>query len=151
MNVRREVREVQTPDIRFEICVDSIAGVRAAELAGAARVELCAGLIEGGITPSLGMIEAAAEGARVGVQVMIRPRGGDFVYSPEELAVMARDIAGAKRAGATGIVLGLLSPMRHRNPDAFMGGALRPPEFSRLETSEPLLRATIAAAKRGAA
>src|SRR5689334_2750303 len=258
MNVRQEVRPVQTPDIRFEICVDSIAGVRAAERAGAARVELCAGLIEGGITPSLGMIEAAARDARVGVQVMIRPRGGDFVYSPEELAVMERDIAAAKRAGATGIVLGLLtpdgdvdveatrrlvglarplpvtfhraidmsrdavaaldaliglgiervltsgqeatalegsaliaalnrraagriivmpgggitprtvarvlaetaasevhfaalaelgSPMRHRNPAAFMGGALRPPEFSRLETSEPLLRATIAAAK----
>ena len=95
---------MQTPDIRFEICVDSIAGVRAAERAGAARVELCAGLIEGGITPSLGMVEAAAHDARVGVQVMIRPRGGDFVYSPAELEVMARDIAAAKRAGATGII-----------------------------------------------
>src|SRR5258705_1873625 len=105
MNVRREVRTVQTPDIRFEICVDSIAGVRAAERAGAARVELCAGLIEGGITPSLGMVEAAAHDARGGVQVMIRPRRGDFVHSPAQVAVMARDIAAAKRAGATGIVL----------------------------------------------
>jgi copper homeostasis protein len=261
MNGRgRQAKKGETmrrPDIKFEICIDSIAGVRAAERAGAARVELCAGLLEGGNTPSLGMIEAAVRDARVGVQVMIRPRGGDFVYSPAELDVMERDIAAARQAGAAGVVFGLLtpegtvdveatrrlvglarplavtfhraidmcadapaaldaliglgiervltsgqeatalegsaliaalhrraagriivmpgggitertvarvvtetgapeihfaalaelaSPMRHRNPNAFMGGALRPPEFARLETSEALIRATIDAA-----
>jgi len=247
------------PDIRYEICIDSIPGLRAAERAGAARVELCAALIEGGITPSLGMIETAVRGARIGVHVIIRPRGGDFVHSADELAVMERDIAAAKAAGANGVVFGLLtpdgavdleqtrrlvalarplavtfhrafdmsrdpmaaldgliglgiervlttgqeatplegsgliaalirraagriivmpggvtprtiarvlaetgatelhfaalaeiaSPMRHRNPNAFMGGALRPPEYARLETSEELIRATMAAAGGG--
>ena len=247
------------PDIRYEICIDSIPGLRAAERAGAARVELCAALIEGGITPSLGMIETAVRGARIGVHVIIRPRGGDFVHSADELAVMERDIAAAKAAGANGVVFGLLtpdgavdleqtrrlvalarplavtfhrafdmsrdpmaaldgliglgiervlttgqeatplegsgliaalirraagriivmpggvtprtiarvlaetgatelhfaalaeiaSPMRHRNPNAYMGGSLRPPEYARLETSEELIRATMAAAGGG--
>lgn len=94
----------------FEICVDSIAGVRAAAEAGAARVELCASLIEGGITPSIGMVRravAAADG-RLKVHVIIRPRGGDFLYSEDEFAAMREDIAAAKDAGAAGIVVGLL-------------------------------------------
>lgn len=94
----------------FEICVDSIAGVRAAAEAGAARVELCASLIEGGITPSIGMVRravAAADG-RLKVHVIIRPRGGDFLYSEDEFAAMREDIAAAKDAGAAEIVIGLL-------------------------------------------
>jgi copper homeostasis protein len=94
----------------FEICIDSIAGVRAAAEAGAARVELCASLIEGGITPSIGMVRQAvaiADG-RLKVHVIIRPRGGDFLYSADEFAVMRDDVAAAKAAGAAGIVIGLL-------------------------------------------
>jgi copper homeostasis protein len=94
----------------FEICIDSIAGVKAAADAGAARVELCAGLFEGGITPSIGMVQeavAAAKG-RLKVHVIIRPRGGDFLYAEDELVVMRHDIGAAKEAGADGVVLGLL-------------------------------------------
>jgi copper homeostasis protein len=94
-----------------EICIDSVAGVRAAAEAGAARVELCASLIEGGVTPSIGAVAkgvAAAAGRRVKVHVIIRPRGGDFLYSDDEFAVMRNDIAAVKAAGADGIVIGAL-------------------------------------------
>ncbi|HET7717864.1 MAG TPA: copper homeostasis protein CutC [Bauldia sp.] len=94
--------------LRFEICVDSIAGVVAAREAGADRVELCASLIEGGITPSLGMIRRAREVKGIGLHVIIRPRGGDFLYGPEELEVMEADIDAAKAEGADGIVFGML-------------------------------------------
>src|ERR1700691_2039790 len=99
----------------FEICIDSVAGVRAAVEAGAARVELCAALIEGGLTPSLGMIRravAAADG-RLKVHVIIRPRGGDFLYSEDECAAMLDDVAAAKAAGAAGVVIGLLDAEAH--------------------------------------
>lgn len=76
-----------------EICVDDVSGARDAERYGADRVELCADLVEGGITPSLGMIALTLSSVRrVGVQVLIRPRGGDFVYDADELAVMLADI-----------------------------------------------------------
>jgi copper homeostasis protein len=94
--------------LRFEICVDSIAGVIAAREAGAHRVELCASLIEGGITPSHGMIRRARAVEGIGLHVIIRPRGGDFLYSPEEVAVMEADIDAAKATGADGIVFGQL-------------------------------------------
>lgn len=95
--------------MRFEICLDSADGV-AAE-AGADRVELCAALFEGGITPSTGMIEqaVAAAAGRIRVHVIIRPRGGDFVYSPSEAAAMLRDIDTAKTLGADGVVIGALT------------------------------------------
>ncbi len=94
--------------LRFEICVDSIAGVIAARDAGADRVELCASLIEGGITPSLGMITGARAVAGIRLHVMIRPRGGDFLYAAEEREAMAADIDAAKAAGADGVVFGML-------------------------------------------
>lgn len=92
----------------FEICVDSIAGVIAARDAGAHRVELCASLIEGGTTPSLGMIRRARAVEGIGLHVIIRPRGGDFLYAPEEIEVMEADIAAAKAEGADGVVFGML-------------------------------------------
>jgi len=96
----------------YEVCVETIDGVRAALAAGADRVELCADLSVGGITPSAGLIEwaAAAAGDRLGVHVLIRPRGGDFVYDADEEDVMARDIRAAKLAGADGVVIGALTP-----------------------------------------
>src|SRR5271167_5021210 len=92
-----------------EICVDSVAGVRAAGHAGAQRVELCADLLEGGITPSLGMIRQARKVAGVDLNVMIRPRGGDFLFDDDEFATMQSDIETAKAEGADGVVIGLLT------------------------------------------
>ncbi|GLW10453.1 copper homeostasis protein CutC [Microtetraspora sp. NBRC 13810] len=98
--------------MRYEICLESADGVAAAAEAGADRVELCAGLFEGGITPSLGMIkEAVAVAAgRIKVHVIIRPRGGDFIYTPSEVEVMLEDIEAVKAAGADGVVIGALTP-----------------------------------------
>lgn len=93
----------------FEICVDSVAGVRAAKAAGAGRVELCADLLEGGITPSRGMIRQARTIEGVGLHVIIRPRGGDFLFDDDEFAAMRSDIETAKAEGADGVVIGLLS------------------------------------------
>jgi copper homeostasis protein len=92
-----------------ELCVDSVAGVRAAKDAGAQRVELCADLLEGGITPSLGMIRQARKVAGIDINVMIRPRGGDFLFNDDEFASMQVDIETAKAEGANGVVIGLLA------------------------------------------
>jgi copper homeostasis protein len=93
----------------YEICVDSVAGVRAAKAAGADRVELCAALLEGGITPSRGMICQASSIGGIALHTMIRPRGGDFLYDDDELAIMRSDIEIAKEEGADGVVIGLLT------------------------------------------
>jgi copper homeostasis protein len=94
----------------YEICVDSVAGVRAAKAAGAHRVELCGNLLEGGTTPSRGMIRQTRMIAGIGLQVIIRPRGGDFLFDDDEFAVMQGDIETAKAEGADGVVIGLLTP-----------------------------------------
>jgi len=96
--------------ILLEACVDTPAGAAAAVEAGAGRVELCANLVEGGTTPSAGALALAVERAGAPVMAMIRPRGGDFLYSGGELEEMRRDIAVAGELGAHGIVLGLLRP-----------------------------------------
>jgi copper homeostasis protein len=96
--------------MKFEICVDSVAGVRAAVRAGADRVELCADLFEGGITPSRGMIRQARAVTGIGLHVIVRPRGGDFVFDSDEAAVMLADIETARQDGAEGVVIGALTP-----------------------------------------
>jgi copper homeostasis protein len=93
----------------YEICVDSIEGVAAAKAAGAHRVELCADLLEGGITPSRGMIRRARAIEGIRLHVIIRPRGGDFLFDDDEFAVMEADIDAAKAEGADGVVIGLLT------------------------------------------
>ncbi|MGE0007438.1 MAG: copper homeostasis protein CutC [Parvibaculaceae bacterium] len=93
----------------YEICVDSVAGVREARAAGAHRVELCANLLEGGTTPSRGMIRNARAVAGIGLHVIIRPRGGDFLYDEDEFAIMAADIETAGAEGADGVVIGILT------------------------------------------
>lgn len=95
--------------VKFEVCLQSVDGVAAALAGGADRVELCAALIEGGLTPSHASIRAAQE-VGIDVMVIIRPRGGDFVYSERELDVMADDIAFCREVGVTGVVFGMLQP-----------------------------------------
>ncbi|WP_430439436.1 copper homeostasis protein CutC [Shinella sp.] len=94
----------------IELCVDGIDGFLAAQDAGADRVELCASLVEGGLTPSLATIRAAVKAAKIPVHVIIRPRGGDFLYSETEFETMVEDIAALRGEGVSGVVIGCLTP-----------------------------------------
>ena len=98
-------------DFLFEICANGVESCIAAQEGGADRVELCSSIPEGGTTPSFGEIKQARrvlDTARL--HVIIRPRGGDFVYSPLEAERMADDIAAARELGADGVVFGCLTP-----------------------------------------
>ena len=95
---------------KFEICANSVASCIAAQDGGADRVELCAGIPEGGTTPSVGMIRCARESIGIGLNVIIRPRGGDFLYSENEIREMVYDIKAAKGLGVDGLVFGCLCP-----------------------------------------
>jgi copper homeostasis protein len=96
--------------IVVEVCVDSVASAVAAERGGAQRVELCSDLLEGGLTPSLGLLGVVRSRVSIAIHPIIRPRPGDFCYSDEEFECMQRDIEVAKREGADGVVLGILQP-----------------------------------------
>ncbi|MBZ9677257.1 copper homeostasis protein CutC [Mesorhizobium sp. ES1-1] len=100
----------QTRPPLIEICVEGIDGLLAAQAAGADRIELCASLMEGGITPSLGTVRAALDQATVPFHVMVRPRGGDFLYSEAEYRSMLDDVAALRDLGVPGVVFGCLNP-----------------------------------------
>jgi copper homeostasis protein len=97
-----------TEPVLIEVCVDSVASAIAAERGGAQRVELCSDLLEGGVTPSLGLLGVVRSKLSVAIHVIIRPRPGDFCYSDPEFDSMQRDIQNAKSEGADGVVLGIL-------------------------------------------
>lgn len=99
--MRLEKREI-------EVCTFSLDACRAAQRGGADRIELCAAMYEGGITPSAATICMARELLEIELYVMIRPRGGDFLYSEEEFELMKRDIVFAGEQKADGVVVGLL-------------------------------------------
>lgn len=98
--------------LTLEICVDSLGSSLAAEEGGAHRVELCASMPSGGITPSYGLIRAACSRLRIPVHVLVRPRAVDFIHTPDELEIMKRDILAAKDLGADAVVMGVLKPDR---------------------------------------
>ena len=95
--------------IKTELCAYSVEACRVAARLGVNRVELCASPAEGGVTPSMATIEQVAAIEGLDLSVMIRPRGGDFLYSDEEFSTMLRDIEHARKAGATGVVFGILT------------------------------------------
>lgn len=94
---------------KLELCVETLPNAEIAARGGADRIELCTGLADGGLTPSLGLLEQVLASISIPVHCMIRPRGGDFCYTAGELRIMEQDIALAKAAGAAGVVLGILT------------------------------------------
>lgn len=95
--------------VEIEICVDSPEGVIAARDGKADRVELCDNLFEGGTTPSIGAIKMARRVGGIKLHVIIRPRGGDFLYSDVEFDTMRMDVEAARTSRVDGIVIGLLT------------------------------------------
>ena len=95
--------------MKLEIIGFNIESCIAAQNAGADRIELCDGPGEGGTTPSYGFIKAARKVRDIDLYVMIRPRGGDFLYSDEEFEIMKTDVAVCKEIGCDGIVFGILT------------------------------------------
>ena len=94
--------------MKLEIIGFNIESCIAAQSAGADRIELCAGPGEGGTTPSYAFIQTAREKLKIDLYVMIRPRGGDFLYSDEDFEIMKKDMAVCKKLGCDGIVTGIL-------------------------------------------
>ena len=92
----------------LEICVDSFASVRSAIRGGADRIELCAALAVGGLTPYEALRRQIREKSDIPVRCLMRPRAGDFLYTPEELNMLWEQILGLKAAGADGFVIGCL-------------------------------------------
>lgn len=95
--------------MKTELCAYSVEACQIAARLGVNRVELCASPAEGGVTPSLATIERVAKIPNLDLSVMIRPRGGDFLYSDDEFQTMLLDIEYARKGGATGVVFGILT------------------------------------------
>lgn len=93
----------------LEVSIEGVDGLLVAQENGADRVELCASVLEGGITPSIGMVREALRRARIPVFVIVRPRGGDFLYSEAEFESMRQDVMALKDLGVPGVVTGCLT------------------------------------------
>ncbi|MEE4195468.1 MAG: copper homeostasis protein CutC [Anaerolineae bacterium] len=96
--------------ITIEVCVDTLSGAKLAQSLGADRLELCANLPIGGTTPSAGLLRKVRKAVEIPIHVLIRPRGGDFLYQKAEIEIMLADIGFAKSEGADAIVSGALTP-----------------------------------------
>jgi len=101
--------ELKKPIVNLEVCANSVASATAAQEGGAIRVELCDNLHEGGTTPSHGQIELARKQLNIKLYVLIRPRGGDFLYTDTEFEIMKADVAYCIATGCDGVVIGLLN------------------------------------------
>ena len=97
------------PFLLYEACVESFEAAHAAQQRGAHRIELCSALDQDGLTPARDLILHCVRGLSIPVVVMIRPRGGNFVYSEAELGQMERDIEFCRQCGVAGVVFGLLT------------------------------------------
>ena len=93
----------------LEICVDSLASARAAIRGGADRLELCSALLAGGLTPYTGLLQQIRSESDIPIRCLMRPRPGDFLYTPEEIDLMVQQIHSLKAAGADGFVIGCLT------------------------------------------
>jgi copper homeostasis protein len=93
---------------RFELCAETVYAATVAERGGADRVELCVNLAVAGMTPPVAMVREAVEAISIPLHVLIRPRAGDFAYTPEEFALMRAQIEEVKALGVQGVVLGVL-------------------------------------------
>lgn len=102
----------------LEICVDSLASARAAIAGGADRLELCSALLAGGLTPYEALLKQIKAESDIPVRCLMRPRPGDFLYAPEELELIHRQILSLKEAGADGFVIGCLTAEGELNTDA---------------------------------
>src|SRR3954469_15944922 len=100
----------QPKKITLELCVYSIESALEAEAGGADRIELCDNPPQGGTTPSYGMIVSTKRKLKLPLHVIVRPRGGDFLYSAAEFDVMKNDIDLCKQLGVHGVVIGILLP-----------------------------------------
>ena len=102
----------------LEICVDSLTSARNAIAGGADRLELCAALVAGGLTPYVHLLEQIRSESDIPVRCLMRPRPGDFLYEAEEIDMMARQMPVLKAAGADGFVIGCLTKDGDLDQDA---------------------------------
>ena len=102
----------------LEVCIDSLASARAAIAGGANRLELCGALALGGLTPYTELLRQIRRESDIAVRCLMRPRAGDFLYTPEEIQMMAAQIRELKEAGADGFVIGCLTPEGDLDKDA---------------------------------
>ena len=97
-------------EVVFEVCAEDLESCVAARKGGADRIELCCALIEGGLTPSHALINAAVAQSGLPIYTILRPRGGDFVYSDSEFTLMQEDLEHSRSLGVSGFVAGILRP-----------------------------------------
>ena len=104
----------------LEVCIDSLASARAAIAGGANRLELCGALALGGLTPYTELLRQIRRESNIAIRCLMRPRAGDFLYTPEEIQMMASQIRELKKAGADGFVIGCLTPEGDLDKQAMM-------------------------------